>query len=204
MDSTGRPSTDPTFAGRSGRSGCLFILSAPSGAGKTTLCHRLRRRFEDLAYSVSTTTRQPRAGERQGREYHFVNRTDFEEGIAEGRWAEWAQVHGNYYGTNALWIDRTLQAGADILLDIDVQGARQIVERFPDAITIFIMAPSLEELERRLRLRGTDAADTIMLRLANARREISQKDRYRHVVVNDDLERAAAELIGIVEQYRKR
>ena len=198
MPSPGSPSAD--FSGTS--AGCLFIVSAPSGAGKTTLCNALRGRIADLAYSVSYTTRPARPGERQGREYHFISIDDFEQGIADGRWAEWARVHGHYYGSSARWIDRTLKTGADILMDIDVQGARQIVARFPSAITIFIMPPRFEELERRLRARGTDDAGSVALRLANARQEIEQKSFYRHVVINDDLEQAVAELVRIVRHHQ--
>ena len=202
MQGPGSHCADQTKNSAGHHSGCLFIVSAPSGAGKTTLCHALRSRFEDLAYSVSYTTRLPRKGEQQGREYHFIDKKEFEKGIAQGRWAEWATVHGHYYGSSARWIDQTLKSGADILMDIDVQGARQIVARFPLAVTIFILPPSLEELERRLLMRATDDADTVALRLANAREEIDQKEAYRHIVTNDDLEQAATELMRIVQHYR--
>lgn len=182
--------------------GRLFIVSAPSGAGKTTLCSALRNRFKDLAYSISYTTRAPRPEERQGRDYHFIDKDEFERGIADNRWAEWATVHGHYYGSSAKWIDETLKSGADILMDIDVQGARQIVARFPLAVTIFILPPSLDELERRLQLRATDDAATVALRLANAREEVRSKDQYRHVVINDDLDRAVSQLMGIVQAHR--
>jgi guanylate kinase len=182
--------------------GQLFIVSAPSGAGKTTLCNALRSRFRDLAYSISYTTRAPRPGERQGRDYHFIDKEEFERGIAGNRWAEWATVHGHYYGSSGKWIDETLKSGADILMDIDVQGARQIVARFPLAVTIFVMPPSLDELERRLQLRSTDDAGSVALRLANAREEIRCKDQYRYVLINDDLERAVSQLMGIVQCHR--
>ncbi len=166
------------------------------------MCEALRRLHPELAYSVSYTTRQPRQGERDGKDYHFISKDAFEEGISKGRWAEWAQVHGNYYGTSAQWVDRTLRSGEHILMDIDLQGARQMVLRFPDAITVFIMPPSMEELERRLRSRGTDAADTIALRLSNALEEIDQRECCRHVLVNDDLEKTIQALAALVEDYQ--
>jgi guanylate kinase len=198
-DMSDTPAQGPTAGRPTGR---LFILSAPSGAGKTTLCAALRQHYPDLAYSVSYTTRQPRQGEMEGTDYFFITTEEFEQGISEGRWAEWARVHGNYYGTSARWIDRTLRSGGHILMDIDLQGARQMVRRFPRAITLFIMPPSMEELERRLRLRGTDNAETIALRLENARKEISQKDFCRHILVNDDLETATHRLVALVDAYR--
>ena len=182
--------------------GRLFIVSAPSGAGKSTLCSAVRNILGDLAYSVSYTTRSPRQGEQEGIDYHFVSAQDFKKGIDEGRWAEWANVHGNYYGSSALWIERTLKANRDILMDIDLQGARQMVQRFPAAVTIFIMPPSMGELERRLRGRGTDNQRAMEMRLANAREEIAQRGICRHVIVNDDLDRAAQALIALIERYR--
>ncbi len=188
-----------TSAGRP--TGRLFIFSAPSGAGKSTLCEALRRYHPELAYSVSYTTRAPRQGEQEGRDYHFISAEEFEAGIAQGRWAEWANVHGNFYGTSARWIDRMLRSGGHILMDIDLQGAQQMVQRFPYAITIFIMPPSMEELERRLRARGTDGEDTIALRLSNAREEIAKKGLCRHVLVNEDLDNSIEQLKALVAQY---
>jgi guanylate kinase len=190
---------DKTSAGAP--TGHLFIVSAPSGAGKTTLCSTLRCRFRELAYSVSYTTRVPRKGEREGRDYHYISVDEFELGITQGRWAEWARVHQNYYGTSAQWIDRTLNAGRHILMDIDLQGARQMLQRFPRAITIFIMPPSVEELEKRLRARQTDHPQTIVLRMANAVEEIAQKDFCKYVIVNDDLEDAQRQLAALVKGY---
>lgn len=182
--------------------GRLFIVSAPSGAGKSTLCLAVRRHMPDLAYSVSYTTRNPRQGEQNGREYFFVSKAEFEQGIAHGHWAEWARVHGNYYGSSAKWIQQTLAVGHDILMDIDVQGAQQIVQHFPHAVTIFVMAPSFEVLEQRLTTRDTDDPDTIALRLANAKKEMAQKDRYAHIVVNDDLKAATRTMIDLISRYR--
>ena len=190
-------------AGAAGDStGCLFIVSAPSGAGKSTLCQAVRRRFGDLAYSISYTTRAPRPGEIHGQDYFFIDASEFERGIQSGRWAEWARVHGNYYGTSAQWIENALARGRTILLDIDVQGTRQMVARFPRAVTIFILPPSMEELERRLQQRGTDGVHTIAVRMQNARQEMEQKDLYQHIVINDDLDRAIEDLIALLESSR--
>lgn len=182
--------------------GNLFIVSAPSGAGKSTLCSALREDFPDLGYSISATTRNPRAYEKEGEDYYFLSEAEFKTRIEENRWAEWALVHDNYYGTPMEELDRLLQRG-DVLLDIDVQGALQIQERFPEAVTIFIMPPSLEELKRRLEKRGADCPEVIEKRVRNAKEEIAQKSRYRHVIVNDRLEQALAELIDLIKAYRE-
>jgi guanylate kinase len=181
----------------------VFILSAPSGAGKTTLLRAALEHLPDLRYSVSYTTRAPRTGEENGRDYVFISPAEFEDGIRADRWAEWAQVHGNYYGTSAAVLSQALAEGRDILLDIDVQGARQICKRFSQSVTIFIMPPSLDILESRLRSRGTDREEAIALRLRNAREEMAQKDTYRHVIVNDELPTAVRELLAIIGSYRK-
>ena len=183
--------------------GRLFIVSAPSGAGKTTLCEAVRRHFNDLTYSISYTTRAKRKGERHAVDYYFISRAEFEQGIQHSRWAEWAEVHGNYYGTSARWIARNLEKGAKILLDIDVQGMRQLLKQFPEAVTIFIAAPSIEELRRRLEQRAADDARTIELRMTNAEAEMKQQDQYHHVVVNDDLEDARQQLISILKRYMR-
>jgi len=181
--------------------GSLFIISAPSGAGKTTLTKAVLDRFVDILYSVSHTTRELRSGEQDGVDYYFITKDNFKEGINNGKWAEWAEVHGNYYGTSAEFIDKNLVAGRDILLDIDVQGTIQLLKRYPDSITIFIMPPSFEILKERLESRGTDSKAAIEKRLENAQKEMAKKDLYRHVIVNDQLPDAVAELISIVEQY---
>lgn len=157
----------------------------------------------DMLYSISYTTRSPRPGELDGQDYHFIAREDFLEKRALGYWAEWARVHDHYYGTAAAFLSESLAGGFDVLMDIDVQGARQILERFPDAVTIFIVPPSLDALKRRLVSRGTDSQAVIAKRLGNAVREMAKKDFYRHVIVNDDLETATNELVDIVERYRK-
>lgn len=182
--------------------GHLFIISAPSGAGKSTLCAALRRVRPDMIYSISHTTRKPREGERQGVDYFFIEKDDFEKKIKHNYWAEWAEVHGHYYGTSSELIRHGLNQGKDILLDIDVQGTRKILNQFPDSVTIFIEPPSLAVLKERLYSRGTDSDDVIEKRLQAARAEIAQKDLYRHVIVNDQLPAAIAELTDIVAQYQ--
>lgn len=181
--------------------GRLFILSAPSGAGKSTLCALLRERLPALRYSVSYTTRAPRAGEVAGVDYFFIDASAFKAGIAEGRWVEWARVHGHYYGTSAAYIDQTLAQGHDLLLDIDVQGADQLVRQYPKAVTIFIMPPSMEILRERLVKRGTDSEGVIAGRLRNAREEMAARFRYGHIVVNAHLERALEDLVCIMERH---
>lgn len=182
--------------------GRLFVVSAPSGAGKTTLCRGMRDRFGDIAYSVSYTTRSPRPGERDGVDYHFVSAEEFRRGIEEGRWAEWADVYGNYYGTSAAALERTLAEGRDLLLEIDVQGCAQIVERFPEAVTVFIMPPSAEALRERLAGRGKDDPEVIERRLRAAEAEMARASEYRHVIVNDRLETALEELNAVVAAAR--
>lgn len=189
-------------AGRSAEKGLLFIISAPSGAGKTTLCRAVRNRFSDIRYSVSHTTREPREGEKDGIDYHFISTDDFEKSIRQGKWAEWARVHGNYYGTSADFLNRCMDSGQDILLDIDVQGMRRIVVGFPDSITLFIMPPTLEILRRRIESRGTDTIEVIERRMKNARAEMDCRHLYRHVIVNDQLDVAIADLIALIASYR--
>ncbi|MBW1698340.1 MAG: guanylate kinase [Deltaproteobacteria bacterium] len=183
-------------------SGRLFVVSAPSGGGKTTLCRAVRSRIPDIRYSVSYTTRKPRPDEQNGIDYHFIDEKSFKRGIARGEWAEWARVHGHYYGTSAKAIEQMLAAGNDVLLDIDVQGASQITRRYPEAVTIFIMPPSLEELRRRLESRGTDSPEEIKRRLSAAEKEMAKKDCYRHVIVNDHLDKALDKLVSIIESDR--
>jgi guanylate kinase len=182
--------------------GNLFILSAPSGAGKTTLCRAILKHFTKIQYSISHTTRSPRPGEKDGIDYFFTTAEDFLNGIKNGSWSEWAKVHDNYYGTSIEFLDKTLLSGSDVLLDIDVQGAMQIMKQYPKAITIFIMPPSIETLQERLQSRGTDPDEVIEKRLQNAKEEIAQKGLYQHVVVNDRLEDAEQELFQIINEYQ--
>ena len=177
--------------------GTLYIVSAPSGAGKSTLCCILMERLPELRYSISTTTRPPREGEVDGRDYFFTDVDTFKVGIKANRWAEWAEVHGNYYGTSGAFIDQERAAGHDVLLDIDVQGAVQLCTKYPDAITIFIMPPSPAVLRQRLEKRGTDTPDVMDKRMVNAQKEMAQRDAYGHIVVNDCLEDAVKALAAI-------
>lgn len=185
------------------KSGNLIIISGPSGVGKTTLYKTMLKRFPDMLYSVSHTTRRPRYDERQGVDYHFISEADFKNRIHEGRWAEWAVVHGHYYGTSADFINKGLSSGHDILLDIDVQGTTQILQHFPDSITIFLLPPSMDDLKNRLQSRGSDSASDIEKRLLNAKKEMQQKNMYRYVVVNDQLTATAQRLISIIETERR-
>jgi guanylate kinase len=183
----------------------MLIVSSPSGAGKTTLCSRLRQAFPDLRFSVSHTTRAPRANETEGVEYHFVDQPRFEKMVDEGRFAEWAKVHGHFYGTSKAEIDQARVAGAGgILFDIDFQGARQIRASYPDAVGVFILPPSIAELERRLSTRGTETAAVMLHRLNNAKREITHYGLFDYVVVNDRLDDADRRLQSIVRAERCR
>jgi guanylate kinase len=188
--------------------GELFILSAPSGAGKTTLIQNLvNGRFSDLgglAFSVSHTTRQPRQGELDGRDYHFVDHATFLGMIEADAFLEWAKVHDNYYGTSRQEVFPRLERGIDVLLDIDVQGAEQVVARVPEAHGIFVLPPGYEALERRLRGRGLDDAGTIARRLAVSLGEVNRYDRYRYVIINDDARRASEALAAIILEKRYR
>ncbi|MGB2927281.1 MAG: guanylate kinase [Desulfobacterales bacterium] len=181
--------------------GHLFIISAPSGGGKTTLSKAVVNRFKDILYSVSYTTRSPRNSEQDGVDYYFIQKKDFEERIESGYWAEWAEVHGNYYGTSAEFLEKGLASGRDMLLDIDVQGTFQILGNYPDSITIFIMPPSLETLRKRLEMRGTESRTTIKRRLLTAEKEMAQKDLYRYIIVNDQLSVSIEKLVAIIEKY---
>jgi guanylate kinase len=182
--------------------GHLFIVSAPSGAGKTTLCKAILNRYRDMLYSVSYTTRAPRPGEVNGVDYYFISKEKFIKDIENDKWAEWAQVHGNFYGTPAEFLNKSLSEGKDVLLDIDIQGTIQVLDRYADTITFFILPPSLEILKKRLESRRTDSADTISVRLVSAKEEISKKNLYRHVIVNDQLSSAVSELLSIIAKYR--
>lgn len=170
-------------------SGQLFILSAPSGAGKTTLLKKVMRDVGKLAFSVSHTTRSPRTGEKDGVDYHFVSVNEFKAMRDQNLFLEWAEVHGNFYGTSRLEVAKKLEQGFDIILDIDVQGAAIIAaDKSVRAVSVFVAPPSLAELERRLRGRGTDSEETIKVRLGNAAEEMSCADAYEYLVINDDLE----------------
>ena len=186
--------------------GILFIISAPSGSGKSTLVNQVRSLVEGLDFSISYTTRALRGSEEDGREYHFTTRAAFEEKIAAGEFLEWAEVFGNYYGTALSALDHARHAGKDLLLDIDVQGAVQVMRKLPSAVSIFILPPSPAVLEQRLRNRSEaehmTAEDVIARRLAEARKELDRIGEYRYALVNDVLDLAVAELRAIVLSER--
>lgn len=175
----------------------LFVLSGASGTGKTTLCRDLEREL-GLFFSVSATTRPPRVGEVDGRDYHFISREEFDKMAEGGQFLEWAGVHGQFYGTPRAPVEASLREGRDVLLDLDTQGALNLKKLEPGAVLIFLMPPSIEELRKRLESRGTDSADTIARRIARAEHEIEQSVRYDHVVVNRDLAEAKRELKEII------
>jgi guanylate kinase len=182
----------------------LLIVSSPSGAGKTTLCNRLRAEFPDLRFSVSHTTRTPRPSEADGREYHFVTKEAFEEMVRAGAFAEWARVHDHLYGTSLREIELARATARGVLFDIDYQGARQIKASLPDAVGVFILPPSLAELERRLRGRGTEDEATTLRRLRNAKGEIEHYGFFDYVIVNGEVDRAYEELRSVVHAERCR
>ena len=186
------------------KKGLLIVISGASGTGKGTVCKELLAREQGLAYSVSATSRAPRAGEQDGREYYFRTRAEFEKMIAAGEFLEYADVYGNYYGTPLAPIEERRAAGEDILLEIDTQGALNVMERCPDGTFIFLLPPSLEELRRRITGRGTETAESLARRLAAARDEILLGKRYRYAVLNDTVEAATDRIQTILAAERLR
>jgi len=186
------------------RRGILFILSAPSGAGKTTLSHHILKRMPDLGLSISYTTRAPRPGEINGQDYHFIDESHFIQLRTCGAFAEWAQVHGFLYGTARAPLDEALSCGTDFLLDIDVQGAHQLQAVYGKAVSIFVLPPSWKELEKRLRSRGTDHDEVIARRLQRAREETQQLGSYDYLIVNEHVEQATILLSSIIQTERAR
>jgi guanylate kinase len=182
----------------------VFIISAPSGSGKSTLVARLFRDVEGLRFSVSFTTREPRGAEKDGVDYCFISRKEFEERLEKDEFLEYASVFGNYYGTHVSALDHAIEDGKDLVLDIDVQGAAQLKRKLPEAVTIFVLAPSRQILEQRLRSRSEDPDAVIVRRLNDAASEIRNYDRYDYVVINDDLEKSAKTLEAIVMAERVR
>ena len=179
------------------KQGKLFVISAPSGAGKTTLIKSVLNSFKKLSYSVSHTTRLPRKNEKHGLDYFFISSEEFEEKISLGHWLEWAKVHENYYGTSKDFITTSLADSKNLILDIDVQGAQQMMKSNLNMVTVFIMPPSIEVLSQRLENRGTDSKKTVETRLKNAKAEIDKKDLYQYLVINDDFDQAKEELCTI-------
>jgi len=182
----------------------VFIISAPSGSGKSTLVARLLTEVRDLMFSISYTTRKPRGAETDGQSYRFVSRQEFEAMIERGEFLEWAQVFGNYYGTHRGILEEARTVGKDVVLDIDVQGARQLIITVPEAVTVFILAPSRQILEQRLRARGEDRDEVIERRLKEAAEEIRNYDAYDYVLINSDLEESVVVLSAIVRAERAR
>jgi guanylate kinase len=186
--------------------GLLLVLSAPSGAGKTTLARRLEKEFPRAQFSISYTTRDPRGQEKNGVDYHFVDPKTFLQMVNRGDFIEWAEVHDNYYGTGRGIVDTAFATRGIAVFDIDVKGGLAIKSKFPDAVLVFILPPSMEELERRLRGRGTDKDETIHRRLLAARTEIEKGlEKYDYLIINDELDRAYEELKSVViaEQARR-
>ena len=186
-------------------SGRIFVVSGPSGSGKSTLIREVRQKVPDLGYSISHTSRPPRGKEKNGVEYHFVSRENFQKRIDSGEFVEWAEVYQDLYGTSVASLRSQITAGRDVIMDIDVQGARNIKDHFKDAILIYVLPPSLEILEKRLRDRGTDDEKTIRTRLNKAAKEIKNCVSYDYLLFNDDLDQAVEELksILIAERCRK-
>ncbi|WP_310450689.1 guanylate kinase [Sulfuritalea sp.] len=185
-------------------SGTLFIVAAPSGAGKTTLVGRLLAEDPQVRHSVSFTTRAPRPGEQDGREYHFIAVQRFLAMRERGEFAEWAEVHDNFYGTSRVWLDQRMTEGCDMVLEIDWQGAQQMRRQFPEAVSIFILPPSIAELENRLRRRGADSEDVIARRVAGALGEMHHVGEFDFVIINNDLDVALGELKAAVCASRLR
>lgn len=188
----------------SNKKGNLLVISAPSGTGKTTLCKRLVSLTKDTVYSVSVTSRPPRTNEINERDYLFVSEEEFKQLIEEKRLIEWAKVHGNYYGTSKEFVEKNIQAGKDIILDVDVKGALQIKEKFKEAVLIFLLPPSMGELRKRLTGRKQDSEHEIEKRLKNAYEEIEYIEKYDYKIVNDQIKNALDELKKIVSKVKNK
>ncbi len=184
--------------------GTLFVVAAPSGAGKTTLVGRLLADDTRVKNSISYTTRAPRLGEENGREYHFIDVQRFLAMRERGEFAEWAEVHDNFYGTSRVWLEQRLKEGSDMMLEIDWQGAQQMRRQLPEAVSIFILPPSIDELELRLRKRGSDSEDVIARRVAGALSEMRHVGEFDFVIINNDLDVALGELKAAVSASRLR
>lgn len=183
--------------------GHLFVFSGPSGVGKGTVLKKALSVLEGVAYSVSCTTRKPRSEDVEGHTYCFMSESDFKKMADEGLFLEWAEVHGNYYGTRRDIVEKNLDSGCDIVLEIDVQGALQVKEKMPEAVTIFIQAPSLGELERRLRERNTETPEQLKTRISNAQKEMAYVKEYDYLITNDSVDKAVDDFTKIVKKYRE-
>jgi guanylate kinase len=184
--------------------GQIFVVSGPSGTGKTTIIRAIRESVSGISYSVSHTTREPRDGEIQGKHYYFVTRRDFEQMIVEHQFVEWAHVYGHLYGTSYSSVENVLSSGEDLLLDLDIRGAKAIKEHFPESLSIFILPPSMEALEERLRGRSTTGKDDVDLRLKKAEEEIKSCREYDFIVINDNLAHTSHQIEAIIIAERAR
>ncbi|GAB6137501.1 guanylate kinase [Halanaerobaculum tunisiense] len=180
------------------KEGNLIILSGPSGVGKGTVLDALLEKYDDIYYSISATTRRPREGEIDGEDYFFMSPDQFETQVNQEEFLEWAKVHNNYYGTPKNYVQNKLQAGSDVILEIDIQGAQQVKERFKGGVFIFLAPPSLEELKKRISRRGTESKEAMETRLQNAQEELAEKEKYDYLVVNDKLAEAVEKIKAII------
>jgi guanylate kinase len=186
------------------RKSLIYVISAPSGAGKTTICRHLSKKNKKLKYSISCTTRPKRPGEKNGIDYHFLNENEFKKTAKSGGFAEWALVHGYYYGTPKKILNGFLKRGFDVIMDIDVQGGLKMKSSYPEAVLIFVMTPSFKELGMRLKLRRKDNGEIIKRRLHNACNEVKSLPRYEYLVINDKLKKAEKEVEAIIEAEHRR
>ncbi|MDR1941111.1 MAG: guanylate kinase [Endomicrobium sp.] len=184
---------------KSAKQGNIIIVSAPSGAGKTSICSQIIKSDKNTLYCISYTTRSPRKGEKDGREYFFTDEIKFKKMIKNSEFAEWAKVHSNYYGTPKSFLDKTLKTGKNALLDIDVQGGVKIKKQYPQACMIFVMTPDLKTLEKRLTLRNKDSKETIKMRMDNAKKELAYLNKYDYLIINDDLENSVENVKTVIK-----
>jgi guanylate kinase len=182
--------------------GNIIIISAPSGTGKTAICNVVVRSSRNVVYSVSYTTRRPRKDEKNGREYFFVNKTEFKKMVEEGEFVEWAKVHGNYYGTSKIFLDKMLKTGKNVLMDIDVQGGMIIKKQYPSACMIFVMPPDLKTLKERLISRNKDHKEIIKMRLGNAMEEVESVQKYEYLIINEKLDKAVVAVKTIIKSLK--
>jgi guanylate kinase len=187
-------------SGTANEKGRLIIVSGPSGAGKSTIIRRVLARRPELKYAISFTTRAPRGTERDGVDYYFVSEEEFREKINEGEFAEWAEVHGHFYGTSARFIEENLLNGSDVIVDVDPQGAKRLLSKYTDALSIFVRPPTIDVLKDRLTARETDSPEVIERRLKNAREEMKEMHHYTYILVNDDLEKAVSRFQAILDE----